>query len=115
MSGGNLRARGGAFVASLIAVAFLCAATAAHAQKPIVVGASISETGPLAVDAAYHLKGIQLGVADANAHGGSLGRKLELKLYDDQSNPGTAVRLYTRLITEDKVDLLVGPDRKSGV
>ncbi|MBU6508030.1 MAG: amino acid ABC transporter substrate-binding protein, partial [Alphaproteobacteria bacterium] len=108
MSGGNLRARGGTFLAPLIAAAVLFTA-AAHAQKPIVVGASISETGPLAVDAAYHLKGIQLGIADANAHGGWLGRKLELKLYDDQSNPGTAVRLYTRLITEDKVDLLVGP------
>ncbi|MGH7013756.1 MAG: amino acid ABC transporter substrate-binding protein [Stellaceae bacterium] len=89
--------------------AVLFAASAAHAQKPIVVGASISQTGPLAVDAAYHLKGIQLGIADANAHGGWLGRKLELKLYDDQSNPGTAVRLYTRLITEDKVDLVIGP------
>ena len=109
MSGGTLRARGGAFLAPLIAVAFLFAATAAHAQKPIVVGASISETGPLAVDAAYHLKGIQVGVADANAHGGWLGRKLVLKYYDDQSNPGTGVRLYTRLITEDKVDLLIGP------
>lgn len=109
MLGGTLRARGGAFLAPLIAAAFLFAATAAHAQKPIVVGASISETGPLAVDAAYHLKGIQLGVADANAHGGWLGRKLALKYYDDQSNPGTAVRLYTRLITEDKVDLLIGP------
>jgi branched-chain amino acid transport system substrate-binding protein len=109
MLGGTLRARGGAFLAPLIAVAFLFASTAAHAAKPIVVGASISETGPLAVDAAYHLKGIQVGVADANAHGGWLGRKLELKYYDDQSNPGTGVRLYTRLITEDKVDLLIGP------
>jgi len=109
MSGGNLRVRGGAIFAPLIAAAVLFAAPAAYAQKPIVVGASISETGPLAVDASYHLKGIQVGVADANAHGGWLGRKLELKYYDDQSNPGTGVRLYTRLITEDKVDLLVGP------
>ncbi|MGH7225611.1 MAG: ABC transporter substrate-binding protein, partial [Gemmataceae bacterium] len=109
MLGGTARVRGGAYFASLTAVAFLFASAAAYAAKPIVVGASISETGPLAVDAAYHLKGIQLGVADANAHGGWLGRKLELKYYDDQSNPGTAVRLYTRLITEDKVDLLIGP------
>ena len=108
MSGGTLRVRGGALFASLIA-ALLFAASAAYAQKPIVVGASISETGPLAVDAAYHLKGIQVGIANANAHGGWLGRKLVLKYYDDQSNPGTGVRLYTRLITEDKVDLLIGP------
>ena len=87
----------------------LSIASSAWAAGPIVIGASVSETGPLAVDAAYHLRGIQLGVADANAHGGWLGRKLELKYYDDQSTPGTAVRLYTRLITEDKVDLLIGP------
>lgn len=109
MLGGNSRVRAGAFFAPLIAALVLLAASAAQAQQPIVIGASVSETGPLAVDAAYHLRGLQLGVADANAHGGWLGRKLELKYYDDQSNPGTAVRLYTRLITEDNVDLVVGP------
>lgn len=109
MLGGNLRMRAGALFVPLIAAVFLFAASAAQAEKPIVIGASISETGPLAVDAAYHLRGIQLGVADANAHGGWLGRKLELKYYDDQSNPGTAVRLYTRLLTEDKVDMVIGP------
>lgn len=87
----------------------LLAMPAAGADKPIVIGASASITGPLAVDASYHLRGLQLGIADANAHGGWLGRQLELKYYDDKSDPGTAVRLYTRLITEDKVDLVVGP------
>lgn len=109
MLGGALRVRGSVFSAALIAIAFLFSSAAAYAAKPIVVGASISETGPLAVDAAYHLKGIQLAIADANAHGGWLGRKLVLKYYDDQSSPGTAVRLYTRLITDDKADLFVGP------
>ncbi len=92
-----------------VIAACLFAAPAAEAAGPIVIGASASETGPLAVDAAYHLHGLELGVAEANAHGGWLGRKLELKYYDDKSDPGTAVRLYTRLITDDKVDLLIGP------
>ncbi len=109
MLGGNFLGRAGASFAALIAVFVLFAASAAQAQQPIVIGASVSQTGPLAVDAAYHLRGLQLGVADANAHGGWLGRKIELKYYDDQSNPGTAVRLYTRLITEDNVNLVVGP------
>jgi branched-chain amino acid transport system substrate-binding protein len=87
----------------------LLALPAAGADKPIVIGASVSVTGPLAVDASYHLRGLQLGVAEANAHGGWLGRQLELKYYDDKSDAGTAVRLYTRLITEDKADLLIGP------
>lgn len=97
-----------AWAVPLIA-ACLVAAPMAEAAGPIVIGASASETGPLAVDAAYHLRGLELGVAEANAHGGWLGRKLELKYYDDKSDPGTAVRLYTRLITDDKVDLLIGP------
>ena len=96
-------------LATLVAAACLIAAPMAHAEGPIVIGASASETGPLAVDAGYHLHGLELGIAEANAHGGWLGRKLELKYYDDKSDPGTAVRLYTRLITEDKVDLVVGP------
>jgi branched-chain amino acid transport system substrate-binding protein len=81
----------------------------ASAASPIVIGGTVSETGALAEDAEYQVKGMQLAVADANAHGGWLGRKLDFKVYDDQSNAGTAVRLYTRLITEDHVNLLVGP------
>ena len=81
----------------------------ARAEGPIVIGATTSETGPLTEDADYQNRGIQLGIEVANEHGGWLGRKLELKLYDDKSDPGTAVRLYTRLITDDKVDLLIGP------
>jgi branched-chain amino acid transport system substrate-binding protein len=109
MWGGNSRTRAGALFAALIAAFVLFAAAAVRAENPIVIGASVSQTGPLAVDAAYHLRGLQLAVADANAQGGWLGRKIELKYYDDQSTPGTAVRLYTRLITEDNVDLVVGP------
>ncbi|HSU04946.1 MAG TPA: amino acid ABC transporter substrate-binding protein, partial [Acetobacteraceae bacterium] len=80
-----------------------------QAASPIVIGGTISQTGALAEDADYQAKGIQLAVDEANEHGGWLGRKLELKIYDDQSNSGTAVRLYTRLITEDRVNLLIGP------
>ena len=79
------------------------------APPPIVIGTTISETGPLATDASYEIKGIKLGIAEANAHGGWLGRKLVLKYYDDKSSPGAAVRLYQRLITLDKVNLLIGP------
>jgi branched-chain amino acid transport system substrate-binding protein len=38
-----------------------------------------------------------------------LGRKIEFVLYDDQSQPATGVRLYEKLITQDKVDLVMGP------
>jgi branched-chain amino acid transport system substrate-binding protein len=35
--------------------------------------------------------------------------KLVLKLYDDQSDPNLSVRLFTRLVTSDKVNFLLGP------
>src|SRR5204863_956392 len=38
-----------------------------------------------------------------------LGRKVQFVVYDDQSMPATAVRLYEKLITEDMVDAIMGP------
>jgi len=76
---------------------------------PILIGATSSKTGPFSAEAGENLKGEMLAVKQANANGGWLGRKLQLKVYDDESKPGTAVRLYTRLITQDRADLLVGP------
>ena len=37
------------------------------------------------------------------------GRPVEIVYFDDQSNPSTVPALYTKLITVDKVDLLLGP------
>jgi branched-chain amino acid transport system substrate-binding protein len=44
-----------------------------------------------------------------NQSGGLLGRNVELTIYDNASDPDTAVADYERLITQDKVDLVVGP------
>ncbi len=46
---------------------------------------------------------------DVNARGALLGREVEIVSYDDQSDPDTSARLYERLISDDKVDLLIGP------
>jgi branched-chain amino acid transport system substrate-binding protein len=46
---------------------------------------------------------------DVNAKGGILGRPVELVIYDDQSAPANVPNIYTKLITVDKVDLLLGP------
>ena len=44
-----------------------------------------------------------------NAHGGILGRQVQLKIVDDASNPNQAVTNYQNLITRDHVDLVFGP------
>jgi branched-chain amino acid transport system substrate-binding protein len=79
------------------------------AQSPIRIGATLSLTGTYAEIAHNQHRGYRLCVKDLNEKGGVLGRKLELVLHDDSSDPAAAVRLYEKLITHDKVDAVVGP------
>ena len=81
----------------------------ADAQAPIRIGASLSLTGTYAKLGKYQHEGYQLCQKDLNAQGGLLGRKVEFVVYDDQSMPPTGVRLYERLLTEDRVDVVMGP------
>ena len=85
------------------------AVRAADPPKPIVIGASLSLSGIFADGGKSSLEGYQLWIKQRNAKGGLLGRPIVLKYYDDQSEGATGVRLYERLINEDKVDLIVGP------
>jgi branched-chain amino acid transport system substrate-binding protein len=99
--------------------AFLAIATAAalgggsvaigEAQPPIRIGVSPSLTGTYAAIGQNLHRGYQLCVKQMNDKGGVLGRKLELLFYDNRSDPASAVRLYETLITQDKVDLVLGP------
>lgn len=77
--------------------------------KPIRIGASLSLTGSYERTGKNMQQGYELWRDHVNARGGLLGRPVELIIYDDQSEPETAARLYEKLITEDKVDLLLGP------
>jgi len=81
----------------------------AAAQTPIKIGASMSVTGTYAKPGSYQKEGYDVCIDELNAKGGLLGRKVELVIYDDQSQPATAVKLYEKLITEDKVDAVRGP------
>jgi branched-chain amino acid transport system substrate-binding protein len=81
----------------------------ATAQGPIRIGASLSLTGTYAKLGKNQHEGYQLCEKDLNAKGSLLGRKVQFVVYDDQSMPATAVRLYEKLITEDKVDAIMGP------
>ena len=96
------------FVATL-ALGLFAALFTAEAQPPIRIGATLAQTGLNAVVGQSQLRGYQLCVKHTNDKGGVLGRKLELVLYDDGWDPATAVRLYEKLITQDKVDLVLGP------
>src|SRR4029077_20047068 len=87
----------------------LAGALPAGAQTPIRIGASLSLTGTYAKPGTYQKEGYDVCAEEVNAKGGLLGRKVEFVLYDDQSMPATGVKLYEKLITEDKVDAVMGP------
>jgi branched-chain amino acid transport system substrate-binding protein len=95
----------------LVALSFaaLLPAAPAHAADPMKVGVGLSLTGGVAANGKQILMALELWRDDVNAKGGLLGRPLELVYYDDQSNPSNVPALYTKLITVDKVDLLLGP------
>ena len=95
--------------AASVVAAVMAVALPAAAQAPIKLGASISLTGTYAKPGAYQKEGYELCAQEANDKGGLLGRKVEFVIYDDQSTPATGVRLYEKLITEDKVDGVMGP------
>jgi branched-chain amino acid transport system substrate-binding protein len=97
------------FASLAAAVAIALVAAPGLAQGPIRIGASLSLTGTYAAPGQNHHRGYQLCVKQVNDKGGVLGRKIEFVLYDDQSQPATGVRLYEKLITQDKVDLVLGP------
>jgi branched-chain amino acid transport system substrate-binding protein len=78
-------------------------------SKEVLVGGAISQTGRYAEPAGRQVNSIKLWVDEVNARGGLLGRKVKLILLDDKSDTQTAIKLYEKLITEDKVEVLLAP------
>jgi branched-chain amino acid transport system substrate-binding protein len=93
---------------SLAAVALLWGGLA-WAADMVKIGGAISQTGRYAEPAGRQVNAIKMWVEDVNARGGLLGRKIDLTLLDDKSDTQTSIKLYEKLITEDKVDLLLAP------
>lgn len=87
----------------------------AHAQEgpPIKIGFSIAKTGLFATAAPSQLTAYEFWRDQVNEKGGldvaGVKRKIEFVEYDDQSNTANSVKIYEKLITDDKVDLLLSP------
>lgn len=89
-------------------------AVAAQAADPVKIGFSIAKTGMFAQAVPSQLNAYELWKEQVNAAGGldigdSEKRPIEFVVYDDQSNPTEAVRIYEKLVNDDKVDLLLAP------
>ena len=76
---------------------------------PITIGASLSLTGDFSADGLAFKRGYELWAKDVNAHGGILGRKVELTILNDGSLPNQVVTNYQTLFGADHVELAFGP------
>jgi len=84
-------------------------------KEPIKVGSLFSVTGPPAVVGEKMRKGLELAIDEINAAGGVAGRKLELVFYDPAADTNKAIDQTRRLISRDKVDVVVGGGSQSGI
>ena len=103
---------------AMIAVVLLALATtvaAAPSGTPVRIGGTLALTGPLGPTALLHKIAGEVYVDELNKGTGLLGRPVEWVLLDDQSKPELTRSLYEKLITVDKVDLIIGPYATSGI
>jgi branched-chain amino acid transport system substrate-binding protein len=74
----------------------------------ILLGEVGSLTGAQATFGISTRNGIELALKEANAAGGVKGKKLAVRVYDNQGRADEAAQAVTRLITQDKVVLVLG-------
>jgi branched-chain amino acid transport system substrate-binding protein len=74
----------------------------------LLLGVATSLTGGQATFGISTRNGVDLAIKEANAEGGVNGKKLEIRVYDTQGKPEEAAQAVTRLITQDKVLMVLG-------
>jgi branched-chain amino acid transport system substrate-binding protein len=77
--------------------------------KPLVIGISLSSSGDFSDPGHAARLGYELWADTVNKQGGILGRKVQLKIVNDASDPSQVVTNYQTLISRDKVNLVFGP------
>jgi branched-chain amino acid transport system substrate-binding protein len=93
----------------LALVALLWACGAAGAGEPIRIGAIFSVTGPASFLGEPERNTAKMLEEELNKGGGLLGRKVEIIVYDDESDTTKAVTAVDRLTKRDRVVAVVGP------
>src|SRR5262245_25517668 len=95
----------------LVGLATAGAGTPARALsgEPIVIGSTLSLTGSFGATGVIHKAAGETFVRWINNNGGLLGRPVEWRVLNDESDPAKVTALYERLISQDGVDLIMGP------
>src|SRR6185369_16619916 len=82
--------------------------TGAYAQETIKIGVTQPLTGAFAASGNYVAQGAKIAEDEINKAGGVLGKKIQLIIEDNKSNPTEAVATVEKLIVRDKVPVIMG-------
>lgn len=91
-----------------LSVVFAVGLAGQAAAQNIKIGVNQPQTGPFAASGTYVVNGARIAADEINAKGGLLGRKIELVIEDNKSNPTEAAAVAEKLITRDKVPVILG-------
>jgi len=80
----------------------------ARAQAPVQIGVIQPLSGPVAASGNYVRRGAEIARDWLNAKGGVLGRKIDLVIEDNKSDPKEAASAAEKLIARDKVPAIMG-------
>ena len=96
------------FVLFLAAVWLVSVPVLVNAAEVIKIGVTQPLTGAVAASGNYVVQGAKIAETWLNEKGGILGKKVQLIIEDNKSNPKEAVATAEKLIVRDKVPVLMG-------
>ena len=82
--------------------------TFGQGESPIKIGMHDPLTGTYAAEGESEVRGAKMALAEINAKGGILGRKVELIVEDDNANAGLAAQKAHKLIEKDGCSMIMG-------
>ena len=101
------------WTAAVLCVCLFAAAGAVFAEDVVKIGVAVSMTGKLAYEGTQVKMGYQVWEKLVNENGGIKAGdkkyKVQMIYLDDESDPVRGAKLTEKLITEDKVQFLMGP------
>ena len=97
----------------VVTLAFLTGTDGGAAAQTLKIGAAVALTGAVSKEGKLLKDGYDLWLEQVNKSGGvpvgGKRYKVEIVYYDDESNAQTGAKLTEKLITEDKVQFVLGP------
>jgi branched-chain amino acid transport system substrate-binding protein len=96
-------------IVAIVALATIIPISCKKEPKEIKIGAILPLTGDAAKYGEASKNAIALFIDELNASGGIKGKKIKVIYEDDQADPKLGVSAFQKLVTTDKVPVIIGP------